>query len=45
VERLRQRGILVSHMPPDRLRACTHLGIDDAALERAISAFSSILAS
>jgi threonine aldolase len=44
VERLRQRGILVSHMPPDRLRACTHLGIDDAALARAIRVFSEVLA-
>jgi threonine aldolase len=44
VERLRQRGILVSHMPPDRLRACTHLGIDDAALARAIGVFSDVLA-
>lgn len=43
VERLRQRGVLVSHMPPDRLRACTHLGITDRGLERAISAFEAAL--
>jgi threonine aldolase len=42
-DRLRQRGVLVSQMPPDRLRACTHLGVSDAALERAIEAFSSVL--
>ncbi len=42
-EKLRQRGVIVSHMPPDRLRACTHLGISDQAIERAISAFSEIL--
>lgn len=41
--RLAKRGVLVSHMPPDRLRACTHLGITDAALERAVQAFSSVL--
>ncbi len=31
VERLRERGVLVSHMPPDRLRACTH-ALQDAFL-------------
>jgi threonine aldolase len=43
VERLRERGILISHMPPDRLRACTHLGISDAGLDRAIEVFSRLL--
>jgi threonine aldolase len=42
-EQLRQRGVLVSQMPPDRLRACTHLGVSDAGIERAISAFSAVL--
>jgi threonine aldolase len=45
VEKLRAQGILVSHMPPDRLRACTHLGITDRGLERAIEVFSSLLRS
>jgi threonine aldolase len=44
-DRLRERGILVSTMPPDRLRACTHLGISDDGLERAIGAFSAVLGS
>jgi threonine aldolase len=42
-DKLRQHGVLVSQMPPDRLRACTHLGISDAGLERAIQAFSAVL--
>jgi threonine aldolase len=42
-EQLRHEGVLVSQMPPDRLRACTHLGISDAGLERAIAAFSKVL--
>jgi threonine aldolase len=42
-ERLRVRGVLVSQMPPDRLRACTHLGITDESLERAIGVFSEVL--
>jgi threonine aldolase len=42
-EKLRGRGVLVSHIPPDRLRACTHLGISDSGIERAITAFSEIL--
>jgi threonine aldolase len=42
-EKLRHEGVLVSQMPPDRLRACTHLGISDAGLEHAIRAFSNVL--
>ncbi|HEU4580452.1 MAG TPA: GntG family PLP-dependent aldolase [Polyangiaceae bacterium] len=42
-ERLRERGVLVSQAGPDRIRACTHLGITDSALERAIAAFSDVL--
>ncbi|HVZ35826.1 MAG TPA: beta-eliminating lyase-related protein, partial [Polyangiaceae bacterium] len=38
-ERLRARGVLVSHSG-DRVRACTHLGISDRAVERAIQAFT-----
>lgn len=41
--RLRERGVLVSQAAPDRLRACTHLGITDQGLERAIEAFSEVL--
>lgn len=40
--RLRDRGVLVSQNG-DRLRACLHLGITDAGLERAIEAFGSVL--
>jgi threonine aldolase len=42
-DQLRQRGVLVSQMPPDRLRACTHLGVSDAGLERAIQVFAAVL--
>jgi threonine aldolase len=42
-ERLRERGVLVSSAGPDRVRACTHLGITDRGLERAIEAFSQVL--
>lgn len=42
-DRLRQHGLLVSQMPPDRLRACTHLGVTDADIERAIQAFAKVL--
>jgi threonine aldolase len=42
-ERLRERGVLVSRAGHDRVRACTHLGITDRALERAIEAFSAVL--
>lgn len=44
-ERLRERGVLVSTMGADRLRACTHLGISDSGLERAIQVFSAVLTS
>jgi threonine aldolase len=43
--RLKEGGVLVSHMGADRLRACTHLGISDAALARAIEVFSAVLSS
>jgi len=43
--RLKERGVLVSHMGADRLRACTHLDVSDAALERAIQVFSAVLSS
>jgi len=42
-ERLRVRGVLVSQAGPDRVRACTHLGITDRGLEHAIEAFSEVL--
>jgi threonine aldolase len=42
-EKLRQEGVLVSQMGADRLRACTHLGVTDAGIERAIQAFSAVL--
>jgi threonine aldolase len=42
-EKLRSQGVIVSQMPPDRLRACTHLGVTDAGIERAIAAFATVL--
>jgi len=44
-EKLRQRGVIVSQMGAERLRACTHLGVNDAAIERAIRVFSEVLSS
>lgn len=41
-ERLRERGVLVSQAG-ERLRACTHLGITDRGLERAIEVFERAL--
>jgi threonine aldolase len=35
VQRLRQRGLWISAYGPRRLRAITHLDVDDAAIERA----------
>jgi threonine aldolase len=43
--RLRDRGVLVSQLGAERLRACTHLGISDPGIERAIEVFSDILSS
>lgn len=40
VEKLRARGVLVSPAPADRMRACLHLGISDADLDRAIQGFT-----
>lgn len=37
-------GVLVSRFGPTRLRAVTHLGIDDEKLERAIDAFRTVTA-
>jgi threonine aldolase len=41
---LNQSGVLVSRFGPTRLRAVTHLGIDDANLERAIEGFRAVTA-
>jgi threonine aldolase len=41
-QRLRERGVLV-YPGGDRLRACTHLGITDRGLERAIQVFQQVL--
>ncbi len=39
ISSFRAEGILLSRFGPTRLRAVTHLGIDDAKLERAMEAF------
>jgi threonine aldolase len=44
-EKLRQQGVLVYPAGADRLRACTHLGVTDAGIQRAIQAFSAVLSS
>lgn len=41
---LKALGVLVSRFGPTRFRAVTHLGIDDAGLERAIDGFRSVTA-
>ena len=35
---LEQRGVLADAMAPGRVRFVTHLGVDDAGVERAIAA-------
>jgi threonine aldolase len=40
---LRENGVLVSQVGAQQLRACTHLGVGDAAIERAIQVFSVVL--
>jgi threonine aldolase len=40
---LRERGVLVSQVGAQQLRACTHLGISDAHIERALQVFSAVL--
>ena len=42
VEQLAQHGVKVIAFAPTRLRAVTHLHIDDSALDRAIAAFKTI---
>ena len=43
-QQLRDQGISLSVMGKHRLRACTHLDIDDQAIEETIAAFRTILA-
>jgi threonine aldolase len=39
VARLRERGVWMTQFGPRRLRAVTHLDVDDAGVERAVAAF------
>ena len=41
---LRQHGVLISSMGPNRLRACTHLDVDAAGVAEAAEIFRDILA-
>ena len=43
-ERLRERGVLLGNLRPGRLRAVTHLGIDDDDVEQAIERIPEALA-
>ena len=42
VTRLAEAGVLCAPVGPGRIRLVTHLGLDDAAIERALSAFAAI---
>ena len=42
--RLRERGVLVSVMGRHRVRACTHLDVDRAGVERAAAAIREVVA-
>jgi threonine aldolase len=44
LDRLRSRGVLLSQFAPRRIRAVTHLDIDDDCVERAVAAFEAALA-
>lgn len=41
--RLWERGVQVAPLGPERLRAVTHLDVDDAGIERALTAFRQVL--
>ncbi|WP_372666093.1 GntG family PLP-dependent aldolase [Amycolatopsis kentuckyensis] len=43
IEAARRRGIRVEELGTDRIRAVTHAGIDDDAVDRAISVFGDLL--
>lgn len=45
VERLKGRGVLVNAVGPRRIRAVTHLDVDDAGIDQAVEAFREVLAS
>ncbi|HTP03449.1 MAG TPA: low-specificity L-threonine aldolase [Anaerolineales bacterium] len=42
-DKLKKQGVLVSASSPRRFRLVTHCWIDDAAVEKAVSAFASVL--
>jgi threonine aldolase len=42
-ERVRQLGIKVSTVGPYRMRACTHLDVDAAAIELAMQVFAEVV--
>ena len=41
---LAERGVWMVQFGPRRIRACTHLDVDDAAIERAVAAFTETIA-
>jgi threonine aldolase len=41
---LAERGVWMTQFGPRRLRAVTHLDVDDAGIERAVAAFSEAVA-
>ena len=41
--RLWERGVQLAPLDPQRLRAVTHLDVDDAGIERALEAFRQVL--
>lgn len=43
IEAARRRGIKVEELGTDRIRAVTHAGVDDDAIDRAITVFTELL--
>ncbi len=41
--RLWERGVQLTPLDPQRLRAVTHLDVDDAGIERALEVFRQVL--
>ncbi|HVG45510.1 MAG TPA: GntG family PLP-dependent aldolase [Longimicrobium sp.] len=42
--RMRERGVWMTQFGPRRLRAVTHMDVDDAGIERAVAAFREVVA-
>jgi threonine aldolase len=43
VRRLRRKGVMISAMGHNRARACTYVGIDEAAVQEALEIIRSVI--